>query len=377
MSLLPFNRATVAPDQLAYIERSFASDKISGDGQFSGEASVLLAELTGAGRAFLTPSCTAALEMCAVLAGVGPGDEVVVPSFTFVSTANAFVLLGARPVFADCEPGTLNIDPDAVASCIGPRTKVVVAMHYGGVACEMEKLQRACDDAGVMLVEDAAHGLLANWQGRPLGSFGSLATLSFHESKNYSCGEGGALLVNDPALEERAEIVREKGTNRSRFFKGMADKYTWVDVGSSYLMSDLSAAVLLAQLEHRNVIQARRHAVWRSYFDALAPWADARGVQLPTVPTGCEHPAHLFQLLLPSPGARTAFLAHTKARGVAATFHYLPLNASPMGRRLGGVPGSCPVAEDAAARLARLPLFSDITADEADRVIDATLEFTP
>ncbi len=367
---IPFNRPHLTGREEALVAEALASRRWSGDGAFTKRASEILRSLTGAPHVLLTTSCTHALEMAALLTGVGPGDEVIVPSFTFVSTANAFALRGAQIRFVDIRPDTLNLDERRVAAAITSRTRAIVPVHYGGVACEMDALARF----GVPIVEDNAHGLFATYRGRPLGSFGALATQSFHETKNVSCGEGGALLVNDPALAQRAEIVREKGTNRARFFRGEVDKYTWVDLGSSWLPADLLAAVLVAQLEDAAAIQAARHRVWSAYADGLWGWSIKHGVALPTIPAGCEHPAHLFYLLLPDLATRTRFLAHLKDRGVHATFHYQALHRSEFGEKYGG---DCPVTDRVADTLVRLPLFADLTDREIARVVDAVTAFTP
>jgi dTDP-4-amino-4,6-dideoxygalactose transaminase len=372
---IPFNKPAIVGDELRYIREAVESGHLSGDGSFTRRCSALLERELGVGRALLTTSCTHALEMCALLLDVQPGDEVVVPSFAFVSTVNAWVLRGARPVFVDVRPDTLNLDEKLVAERVGPRTKAIVALHYAGVACEMDELGRIARDAGTSLVEDAAHALFGSYQGRALGSFGRLATLSFHETKNVSCGEGGALLVNDPALVERAEILREKGTNRSRFFRGEIDKYTWVVLGSSWLPSEVLAAYLWAQLEARDRIQRARERVWRRYRDELAGWAQAHDVRLPILPPQREPAWHMFQLVLPSLDARQRLTGHLRARGILAVFHYLPLHLSPMGRRLGGRPGDCPVTEDLSDRLLRLPFYNGLTEEAQGEVIDAVRAF--
>ncbi len=361
-------------DHLAAVMRS---GQTCGDRAVSRRCEAVLAEITGSARVFLTPSCTAALEMSALLLGVGPGDEVIVPSYTFTSSANAFALLGARPVFVDSAPDTLNLDAAKLDALVTPRTRAIVAMHYAGVGCDMDAVADIARRRGVAVVEDNAHGLMGALDGKALGSFGLMSTASFHETKNLACGEGGALFVNDPALIERAEMVREKGTNRGRFLRGEVDKYSWVDRGSSWLLPDLLAAVLLDQLERRREIQAARAACWESYARELSSWAAGHGVRLPTIAPGVEHPSHLFWLTLPSEGAATAFIAHLRARGVSSVRHYVPLHLSDMGRRFGGREGDCPVVEDLAARLVRLPLYATITAEETARVIDACLGFRP
>ena len=347
---------------------------LSGDGWYTRRCHELLCEILGGPRVLLTTSCTHALELAALLLGVGPGDEVILPAFTFVSTVNAFVLRGARPVFADIRPDTLNLDENDVEKKVTPHTRAIVPVHYAGVGCEMEALQEIARRAGATLVEDAAHALFATYRGRPLGTFGALSTLSFHETKNVTCGEGGALVLNDPELYERAEILREKGTNRSRFFRGEVDKYTWVDVGSSYLPSDLLAAFLLAQLEEREKSQRRRQQIWETYAAELAGWAAARGIRLPVVPDHCRQPYHLFYLLLPSLAEREELSARLRQAGVYTTFHYLPLHLSEMGLRFGGRPGDCPVTESVSDRLLRLPLFAGLAEPEQRRVIEAILE---
>jgi dTDP-4-amino-4,6-dideoxygalactose transaminase len=323
----------------------------------------------------LTTSCTAALELSAMLLRLQPGDEVIVPSFTFVSSANAFAVMGARIVFVDIDPATLNLDESQVAAALTSRTKAVVAINYGGVGSVTKTLVDMVANTGAIIVEDNAHGLFGSLDGAPLGTRAALSTLSFHETKNVTCGEGGALVINDPQLIERAEVLREKGTNRSRFFRGMVDKYTWIDVGSSYLLSDINAAVLLAQLEYRETIQERRHATVAAYSDAIAPWADTNGVALQQQPDGTESPAHLFCMLMPDLERRADFLAFTRSRGVASTFHYLPLHTSPAGERFGTAPLGCPVSQDLSDRLVRLPVFSDITPDEIAQVIEVVLEY--
>jgi len=313
--------------------------------------------------------------MTALLLDIQPGDEVIFPDFTFVSTVNAFVLRGARPVFADVRPDTLNLDEAQVERLITPRTRAIVPVHYAGVGCEMDAILGVAGRYGLAVVEDNAHGLFGKYKGRYLGTFGCLATQSFHETKNFTCGEGGALLINDPRYIERAEIIREKGTNRSRFFRGQVDKYTWVDVGSSYLPSDILAAFLYAQLEAREQIQAKRQRIWHYYYNCLRDWAAAHDVRLPVVPLHCEQPYHMFYLLLPSLAQRQALIAHLKSRGILAVFHYLPLHLSDMGRKFGGRPGDCPVTEDISDRLLRLPFYNDLSESMQAFVVDAIQAF--
>ncbi|HET9225385.1 MAG TPA: dTDP-4-amino-4,6-dideoxygalactose transaminase [Thermoanaerobaculia bacterium] len=370
---IPFNRPELSGRELEYMRDAVERGHLSGDGFYTRKCQEVLSGLQGGARVLLTTSCTHALEMAALLLDIGPGDEFIVPSFTFVSTANAFVLRGAKPVFADIRPDTLNLDEERLPSLLTPRTRAILPVHYAGVGCEMDRILELAGSIAVM--EDNAHGLFGSWRGRPLGTFGCLSTLSFHETKNVYCGEGGALVINDPALAARAEILREKGTDRSRFFRGEIDRYTWVDVGSSYVPSDLLAAFLLAQLEARESIQARRCRIWETYREGLAGWALERGVELPAVPDSCGTSWHLFHLLLPSLDERTALIDHLKSRGIQAVFHYLPLHLSEMGRRFGGQPGDCPVTESVSDRLLRLPCFSGLTAPEQERVIEAILSF--
>jgi dTDP-4-amino-4,6-dideoxygalactose transaminase len=313
--------------------------------------------------------------MAAVLLDVAPGDEVIVPSFTFVSTANAFVLRGATPVFADIRPATLNMDESKLEDLVTPRTKAIVPVHYGGVGCEMDQIGEIAARRRIAIVEDNAHGLFSRYRGRYLGTFGTFATQSFHETKNFTCGEGGALLVNDERYVQRAEIVREKGTDRSRFFRGEVDKYTWVDVGSSHLPSDILAAYLLAQLEARESIQARRREIWERYDAELETWAADHDVRLPTVPSHCEQSFHVYYLLMPTAESRQRLILHLKDRGVHAVFHYLPLHLSPMGQRCGGPIAQCPVAESVSDRLVRLPFYYDLTEREQARVVETVRAF--
>lgn len=372
--MIPFNRPSLAGRELDYVREAIAKGHISGDGSFTKRAHAMLEDFFGGGsRVLLTTSCTHALEMSAILLDLKPGDEVIVPSFTFVSGVNAFVLRGAKPVFADIRPDTLNLDEAQLESLITERTKAIAPVHYAGVACDMDAICATARRHGVAIVEDNAHGLFGRYRGKLLGTFGALATQSFHETKNINCGEGGALVINDLSFFERAEIIREKGTNRSRFFRGQVDKYTWVDVGSSYLPSDMLAAYLVGQLEQAEAIQATRRRVWERYDEALADWASQHGVRRPVIPSYCEQPYHMYYVLLPSLEDRQDLIAWLRARGVAAVFHYLPLNASEMGQRFGARPGDCPIAEDVSERLLRLPLFNDMRPEEQDRVIEAIL----
>jgi dTDP-4-amino-4,6-dideoxygalactose transaminase len=372
---VPFNWAAPIGRELEYVAQAATRGHLSGDGQFARRCEALLQAGTGATRALLTTSCTHALEMAALLLRLGPGDEVIVPAFTFVSTVNSFVLRGATPVFADIRPDTLNIDERRLPALITARTRAIVVVHYAGVGCEMDAILEAAARAGVPVVEDNAHGLFGRYRGRQLGTLGMMATLSFHETKNFTCGEGGALLVNDGTLVERAEILREKGTDRSRFFRGEIDKYTWVDVGSSYVLSDMLAAFLLAQLEERESVQRRREAIYRRYAAALAPWAAANGVILPCVPAHCDVSFHLFHVRLPDLKTRSRFIAHLKEASMHAVFHYIPLHLAPMAGTWGGMAGDCPITEQVSDRLVRLPFYTTLSADDQQRVIDRILSF--
>lgn len=373
---IPFNKPYLAGRELQYIQQAVSEyGHSSGDGAFTRRCHALLEELLGVPKALLTTSCTHALEMAAILLDIQPGDEVIVPSFTFVTSINAFVLRGAQPVFVDVRPDTLNLDETKLEAAITHRTKAIVPVHYAGVSCEMDAIMNIANRYGVAVVEDNAHGLFARYKGRYTGTFGQLATQSFHETKNIISGEGGALLINDRAYMERAEIVREKGTNRSRFFRGQVDKYTWVDIGSSYLPSDIIAAYLLAQLEARDTIQSARCRVWKYYDTHIRDWAQAHRVQLPTVPDHVEQSYHMYYLLLPSLEVRTALIDHLKARGILSVFHYLPLHLSEMGRKFGGKPGDCPVTEDISDRLLRLPFYNTLTTAEQDEVLAGLWSF--
>jgi len=315
--------------------------------------------------------------MSALLLEIQPGDEVILPAFTFVSTVNAFVLRGAKPVFIDIRPNTLNLDETRLADLITPRTRAIVPVHYAGVGCEMDPILSIARAHDIAVVEDNAHGLFGKYRGQPLGTFGCLATQSFHETKNITCGEGGALVINDARFIEQAEILREKGTNRSRFFRGQVDKYTWVDLGSSYLPSDILAAFLCAQLEQREAIQVRRQRVWEFYYQALDGWAEEHNVRLPFVPTYCEQPYHMFYMLLPDLEQRQALINHLRSRGIYSVFHYLPLHLSDMGRKFGGKPGDCPVTEKVSDQLIRLPFYNDLTEADQVFVVQAIKEFNP
>jgi dTDP-4-amino-4,6-dideoxygalactose transaminase len=368
---IPFNRFCSVGTEFAYVQQAIESMHVSGDGTFTARVHAMFEQEFGVNKALLTTSCTHALEMAALLLNLQPKDEVILPSFTFVSTVNAFILRGAKPVFADIRPDTLNIDERQLESLITPSTRAIVVVHYAGVGCNMDAIMEIAERHGLPVVEDNAHGLFGKYRGRYLGTFGCMATQSFHETKNISCGEGGALLINNAAYAQRAEIIREKGTNRKQYIRGEVDRYTWVDVGSSYLPSEILAAILYAQLEHREQIQQARSTVWRRYAEELAPWACYHGVSLPITPHECDHPAHLFYMLMPSSDERDALIANLRGQDILTVFHYQPLHLSPMGRRFGGKDGDCPVSEDVSQRLVRLPLFNGLTDSDQSRVINA------
>jgi len=373
--LIPFNKPWISGDEYTYMTAAVENGQISGDGAFTKQCSLLLKQWLGAKRVLLTTSCTHALEMSALLLDLQPGDEVILPSFTFVSTVNAFVLRGARPVFVDIRPDTLNLDESRLEKLITPRTRVVIPVHYAGIGCEMDTISQIADRHHLTIVEDNAHGLLGRYRGKLLGTFGSLATQSFHETKNFTCGEGGALVINEARFIEPAEILREKGTNRSRFFRGQVDKYSWVSIGSSYLPSDILAAFLFAQLEAHERIQQRRKAIWEAYMTGLADWAEKFGIRLPIIPEECEPAYHLFYLLLRDLDKRQALIKHLKERHILAVFHYQPLHLSEMGQKMGGRSGDCPVTESVADRLLRLPFYNGMTEEDQSKVIDAVRQF--
>ncbi|HQU35963.1 MAG TPA: dTDP-4-amino-4,6-dideoxygalactose transaminase [Anaerolineales bacterium] len=373
---IPFNRPTNVGNELEYIQQAIQSSHLAGDGNFTKKSHAILEEAMNVPKALLTTSCTHALEMSALLLDLKEGDEVIVPSFTFVSTINAFVLRGAKAVFADVRPDTLNLDESKLEALITPQTRAIVVVHYAGVGCEMDAIMEIANRHNIPVIEDNAHGLFGKYKGKDLGTFGVMATQSFHETKNLTSGEGGALLINDEKYFEDAEILREKGTNRSRFFRGQVDKYTWVNLGSSYLPSEILAAHLLAQLEKREEIQSARRKIWETYYKELADWAEENHVQMPFVPAHCEQTYHMFYMLFPNLEARTKAIAHLKERGVQAVFHYLPLHLSPMGEKYGGKEGDCPVTEQVSDQLIRLPFYTNMTEDEQKTVINALKEFT-
>jgi dTDP-4-amino-4,6-dideoxygalactose transaminase len=355
--MIPFNKPYMTGKELWYIAQAHANGHLAGDGQFTKKCNAWLEAHTQAKKALLTHSCTAALEMAALLSDVGPGDEVIMPSFTFVSTANAFVLRGAVPVFVDIRPDTMNIDETKIEAAITAHTRAIVVVHYAGVACEMDTIMDIAHRHGLLVIEDAAQGVTATYKSRPLGGIGHLGALSFHETKNVIAGEGGALLVNDSRLIERAEIIREKGTNRSQFFRGQVDKYTWIDVGSSYLPSELIAAFLWAQLEDAEPITQKRVRLWKTYHDAFEKVELLGRIRRPIVPAQCSNNAHMYYLLLPDLPHRTRFIERLRAERIQSVFHYVPLHSSPAGRRLGRSHGDMAITDDISDRLARLPLW--------------------
>lgn len=371
-----FNRPVIVGNEFEYIQQSILNTHISGDGPFTKKCHALLEEQLGVPKVLLTTSCTHALEMSALLLKIQPGDEVIIPDFTFVSTVNAFVLRGATPRFIDVRPDTLNLDESKLEAFITPNTRAIVPVHYAGVGCEMDSIMEIAWAHDIAVVEDNAHGLFGKYKGKYLGTFGSMASQSFHETKNFTSGEGGALLINDRELIERGEIIREKGTNRSRFFRGQVDKYTWVDIGSSYLPSDLLAAFLFAQLEQREKIQKHRKQIWEIYFTGLKDWAFAHNVQLPYIPDYCEQAYHMFYLLLPSLDIRQKFIMYLRECGIYSVFHYLPLHLSDMGQKFGGRLGDFPVTERVSDQLVRLPFHNSLTNSEQEIVIDAIMRFS-
>jgi dTDP-4-amino-4,6-dideoxygalactose transaminase len=373
---IDFNKPVMVGNEMEYIRQAFEKAHISGDGFFTKQCQALIEKAIGTPKAILTTSCTHALEMSAILLNIQPGDEVIFPSFTFVSTINAFVLRGAKPIFVDVRPDTLNLDERLLENHITPHTKAIVVVHYAGVSCEMDSILEIANRRQLPVIEDNAHGLFGKYKGKYLGTFGCMATQSFHETKNISCGEGGALLINDLQYIERAEIIREKGTNRSRFFRGMIDRYTWVDIGSSYLPSDILAAILYAQLENWQKVQAKRKDIWDYYDSHLNGWASKNGIQLPHIPSDCDQAYHMYYLVLPSLDARQSLMAHLKENGIVSVFHYQPLHLSDMGRRFGGKPGDCPVTERLGDCLLRLPLHYSLTHEDLDDVLNALMDFT-
>jgi dTDP-4-amino-4,6-dideoxygalactose transaminase len=375
--MVPFNRPLPVGRELDYIRTAVETANIGGHGEFTAKCEAFLEKELGVAKTLLTTSCTAALEMAALLLDTQPGDEVIVPAFTFPSTANAFVLRGAKPVFADIRPDTLNIDESQIERHLSRRTKAIVVMHYAGVACELDAIVDLARDRSIALVEDNAHGLFGKYKDRHLGTFGCMAAQSFHETKNFTCGEGGGLIINDDSLVARAEVIREKGTNRARFFRGEIDKYSWVDLGSSYAPSEILAAFLLAQLEKREEIQKLRQNIWNFYAGRLRPWAERCEAQLPVVPACAEQPYHMFFVVMKSGDDRNRLIAHLRQAGVQSAFHYVPLHLSGMGRSFGGKEGACPVSERVSERLLRLPFYNGLTSPELEHVVETMQKFQP
>ncbi|MDC1288187.1 dTDP-4-amino-4,6-dideoxygalactose transaminase [Gammaproteobacteria bacterium] len=370
---IPFNKPYMTGKELWYISQAHANGHLAGDGEFTRRCHAWLEERIGCSQALLTHSCTAALEMTAILADLKPGDEVVMPSYTFVSTANAFVLRGVAPVFVDIRPDTLNIDENRIEQAITDKTRAIVVMHYAGVACEMDTIMGIARRHGLLVIEDDAQGMGSKYKGRQLGNIGHMATLSFHETKNIISGEGGALLLNESRFNDRAEIIREKGTNRGQFFRGQVDKYTWVEIGSSYLPSDLVAAFLWAQMEEADAITQRRLDIWNTYHRGLASLEERGKLRRPIIPPECQHNAHMYYLLLPNLEQRTAFIQSMKARDIHTVFHYVPLHDSPMGQKYGRTSGDLSASRDLSERLVRLPLWLGIES-ELEGIIEQVVE---
>ena len=378
MNSILFNKSSKQGKELHYIRQTISNGQVSGDQSFSKKCQRLLEDTLGVQKALITTSCTHALEMAAILLNIQPNDEIIIPAFTFVSTANAFVLHGARPVFCDIRPDTLNLDESKLESLITKQTRAIIVVHYAGVGCEMDMILKIANHHGIAVIEDNAHGLFGKYRGRWLGTLGCLATQSFRETKNITCGEGGALSINKQELIERAESIREKGTNRARFFRGQVDKYSWVDIGSSYVMSDILAAFLFGQLEKWQKIQEKRKNTWRRYHEELSDWAEQNGVRQPVVPEHCDQPYHMYYLLMLSEECRSKFIAQLKDKGVMAVFHYLPLNSSKFVLQMsekGWQKFQCPITEDVSKRIVRLPLYADLSEDDQTRVIEEVIKF--
>jgi dTDP-4-amino-4,6-dideoxygalactose transaminase len=366
---IPFNKPFIAGKELYYIAQAVTLGNLAGDGYFTKKCSQLFEKQFGIHKVLMTPSCTAALEMAAMLCKLGPGDEVILPSYTFVSTANAIVRLGAKPVFVDIRPDTLNMDENRIEKAITPHTKAIMPVHYAGIGCEMDRIMAIANKHDLLVIEDAAQGVGAYYNHRALGTIGHLGTFSFHETKNYICGEGGALCINDPGMVKRAEIIRDKGTNRSEFFRGEVDKYTWVDIGSSYVPSEISCAFLYAQLEMLDSIAERRKAIYKKYRMLLRPLEVQGLLRLPTIPEDCKINYHMFYILLPDMETRDAIMAYLKHRNILAVFHFVPLHSSPMGKTFGYSEGDFPITEQLSGRLLRLPFYYEMTEEEQAYVV--------
>ncbi len=374
--MIPFNAPPVVGSESEYMQSAMNSGKLCGDGGFTRRCQQWMEQRFHSKKVLLTPSCTASLEMAAILLDIQPGDEVIMPSYTFVSTANAFVLRGAHIVFVDIRPDTMNIDETKIAAAITDKTRAIVPVHYAGVACEMDTIMAIAKQYNLFVVEDAAQGVMSTYKGQALGTIGHIGCFSFHETKNYTAGgEGGATLINSPELVERAEVIREKGTNRSQFFRGLVDKYTWRDIGSSYLMADLQAAFLWAQLEAATAINQQRLALWDNYYQALAPLAKAGRIELPVIPEGCVHNAHMFYLKLKDIDDRSALIAYLREAEIMAVFHYIPLHSSPAGERFTSFHGEDRFTTQESERLLRLPLFYNLSLVNQRTVINTLLSY--
>ena len=364
--MIPFNRVDIQGNELSYIKSAIDRGHLSGDSKYTEKCNNYFESKIGVQKSLLTTSCTHALEMSAILLGISKGDEVILPAYTFVSTVNAFVIRGAKPIFADIRNDTLNIDESKIESLISEKTKAIIIVHYAGVACQMDVIMGVSKKYNIPIIEDNAHGLFGKYKDKYLGTFGTFSTQSFHETKNFSCGEGGALFLNNELYIERAEIIREKGTDRSKFFRGQIDKYSWVDIGSSYVPSEILAAFLFAQLEKQEQIQKKRREIWNFYNHNLREWAISNNIRLPFVPSECEQSFHMFYLIMPNQVARDNFIEHLKTNGMMAVFHYLPLHLSKKGKELGGELFDCPVTEEISNRLVRLPFYNNLDTSDID-----------
>ncbi|MEI6437703.1 MAG: dTDP-4-amino-4,6-dideoxygalactose transaminase [Candidatus Omnitrophota bacterium] len=373
--MIPFNKPYVAGKEFSYIKQAIQKGQLAGNGFFTKQCEAWLENRFGCAKALLTHSCTASLEMAAILSGVKPGDDVIMPSYTFVSTANAFALRGARIVFVDIRPDTMNIDETKIAAAITPRTRAIVPVHYGGVACDMDTIMALARKHRLCVVEDAAQGVMARYKGKYLGAIGHIGCYSFHETKNYTCGEGGAIALNDRRFIERAEIIREKGTDRSRFLRGQVDKYTWVDIGSSYVPAELNAAFLSAQLESADEIAAKRIGLWDLYYKSLLPLSDRGVISLPHIPKDCAHSAHMFYIKVKDLKTRGRLIDHLKAAGILSVFHYIPLHSSKAGKRFGRFSGKDEWTTKESLRLLRLPLFGDLTPGNVRLIVNTIKKF--
>ena len=363
MKKIEFNKIDLQGNELKYIKEAIYNNRISGDGKFTKKCNKFIQSSLHVKKSMLTTSCTHALEMSALLLNIKPGDEIILSPFTFVSTANAFILRGALPVFVDIRPDTLNIDERKIEKSITNKTKAIIVVHYAGVACEMGEITKLANTYDIDIIEDNAHGLFGKYQDTYLGGFGTFATLSFHETKNFTCGEGGALIINNPKYIERAEVIREKGTNRSKFLRGEIDKYSWVDIGSSFLPSEILAAYLYAQFEQKEKIQSKRKKIWEFYYKNLKDWANNNLLKLPFIPNNCQQPYHIFYMIMRSNKSRNDLIQHLKSKGIPAAFHFLPLHKSKMGKQLNGSKYVCPVAEDLSLKLLRLPVYNGLETD--------------